>query len=801
MAKSFLGSIGETLTGETYGQTAQREKLQNERGVKDSTDFIAKLSASDAVNTANPDGTLYSLTDKGFSDMIKFQEVDDGEGGKKRMYPKAGLMSDILNSSNILKSHTDAETGELKDGKVAGIEENEDGSISIIIDTPQGFFPKTLGMTNDPRDQVLKMSKEEFKGLLDTQIAAGYARTRGEEMAKGSAYRQGAPLLAQAQEDESNQVGEITREIEDGVAAGEIDPLEGARMLEEISKDFIKLQKEKKAESTQPQETPTEPAEVQNDSGPSMDEIKTILAVEKPSFTKTGALRDSISTKESAESTSTSLPIPMKTAGYIKNPKNVHPFGINDKNWNTLTPSERAKLTKQETVRANTTVGDALAGVAASVNDRLSKIDSTPMSVQGEEDLKKLGSILGISGKKGMVGSVKRDKEVSKDLKEKLANSPEEYAKFAENPETYLLEYKKEDNVVADAAQSAETNEKDTEYKIPPMPTDVAGAKTWLTENESSIRSMAKDGEIINRVKEVITKYDIQKPEDLKRMPPLDRKLNVTMMQVAATIAESSIGSGNNDAAFNATFLNMMNLGQTGTVQNNSIQVQELDRRYDLDVAKFGESKAKSMRTASMSISNNQLSWKKYADGVDNTFLDKATEYQKLLVDIDNNWVNPVGSKAASNNVNAQFKDLTRRLLVKGGPSGTNIGRTKGKINFENLTPAARVAAQSYIGMTFQAYVETNGSDGLRDYIGDIFAGNDPDTLTAALENVRYRTKLVNIDGAEREVIDEIYFSKRGGETEGSIKAGTLRELFGTPFSSERQLLMGFIKKDNASRK
>ena len=184
----------------------QLQANQKNQSITASTEFIAKLSASDAVNTANPDGTLYSLTDKGFSDMIKFQEVDDGEGGKKRVYSKAGLMSDILNSSNILKSHTDAETGELKDGKVAGIEENEDGSISIIIDTPQGFFPKTLGMTNDPRDQVLKMSKEEFKGLLDTQIAAGYARTRGEEMAKGSAYRQGAPLLAQAQEDESNHV-------------------------------------------------------------------------------------------------------------------------------------------------------------------------------------------------------------------------------------------------------------------------------------------------------------------------------------------------------------------------------------------------------------------------------------------------------------------------------------------------------------------------------------------------------------------------------------------------------------------
>ena len=102
--------------------------------------------------------------------------------------------------------------------------------------------------------------------------------------------------------------------------------------------------------------------------------------------------------------------------------------------------------------------------------------------------------------------------------------------------------------------------------------------------------------------------------------------------------------------------------------------------------------------------------------------------------------------------------------------------------------------------MSFKAYVNTNGSDGLKDWFGDILASNDPNSLTAVLEKVRYRTKVVEINGKKRTVIDEIYFHQYpGGETEGSIKSQKLNILYGPQFTMERQLLMSFIREDPAN--
>lgn len=809
MAKSFLGSIGETLTGETYGQTAQREKLQNERDVKYSTEFIARLSASDAVNTTKQDGTLYSLTDQGFSDIIKFQEVDDGEGGKKRIYPKAALISDILNSSNILKSHTDAETGELKDGKVAGIEENEDGSISIIIDTPQGFFPKTLGMTNDPRDQVLKMSKEEFKGLLDTQIAAGYSRTRGEEMAKGSAIRQGVAGLAAAQNKEmeeraENQIGDVAANIEDGVAAGEIDPLEGARALEEISRDFIKLQKEKKAESTQTQEPPTPPAEeVPTSEGVLLAEDSVLLTARRGGY----GVQDSARTQKDLTAIGKEFP------SYIAPKKGNFPFNIPQDQWNNLKEADRRfitkrseQLTKQNIMEATKAARLTFDGSGNTSYGGPGNVTETPPT---PSFLTQLSEQEGVSPEeyKEAEKTVDHFKTNKKDIEKYVKENPEALKQYTDSPVSFISAHRKgelpgqKNDGTTTTPPTVETTEKDKEFNIPPMPTNIADLKTWVVQNEENLRALGKDGEIINRVSEAIKKYDIQKPEDLKRMPPLDRKLNVTMVQVAATIAESSIGSS--DASFNATFEDMMNLGQTGTVQNNSIQVQELDRRYDLDVAKFGESKAKSRRSASTASSNTQLAWEKFArsvnkerEGFGKAFNDQATTFQKSLVDEDGNWLDPT----RDNTANAEFKKMTRMLTNNGAIDNAAIPRKDGVYQFQNLTPEAREAAEAYIGMSFKAYVNTNGSDGLKDWFGDILASNDPNSLTAVLEKVRYRTKVAEINGKKRKVIDEIYFHQYpGGETEGSIKSQKLYTLYGAQFAMERQLLMSFIREDPAN--
>ena len=157
-------------------------------------------------------------------------------------------------------------------------------------------------------------------------------------------------------------------------------------------------------------------------------------------------------------------------------------------------------------------------------------------------------------------------------------------------------------------------------------------------------------------------------------------------------------------------------------------------------------------------------------EGFGKAFNDQADAFQKSLVNDDGDWLDPT----RDNTANSEFKKMTRMLTTNGAIDNAAIPKKDGVYQFQNLTPEAREAAQAYIGMSFKAYVNTNGSDGLKDWFGDILASNDPNSLTAVLEKVRY-------------------------ETEGSIKSQKLNTLYGPQFTMERQLLMSFIREDPAN--
>ena len=104
-----------------------------------------------------PDGEALGL-------QMLFEKTGEGKDAK---YVHGDIAVNALNEVGLVKLFKDVEGDTIKEGKVSGINDNGDGSFSIMIDTPQGFFPKTFGFSNDPNDKVIKMDKAQVEKFVN----------------------------------------------------------------------------------------------------------------------------------------------------------------------------------------------------------------------------------------------------------------------------------------------------------------------------------------------------------------------------------------------------------------------------------------------------------------------------------------------------------------------------------------------------------------------------------------------------------------------------------------------------------
>ena len=120
-----------------------------------------------------PDGEALGL-------QMLFEKTGEGKDAK---YVHGDIAVNALNEVGLVKLFKDVKGDTIKEGKVSGINDNGDGSFSIMIDTPQGFFPKTFGFSNDPNDKVIKMDKAQVEKFVNL----GFATKRGKAF-KNSNY-------------------------------------------------------------------------------------------------------------------------------------------------------------------------------------------------------------------------------------------------------------------------------------------------------------------------------------------------------------------------------------------------------------------------------------------------------------------------------------------------------------------------------------------------------------------------------------------------------------------------------------
>ena len=113
-------------------------------------------------------------------EALLFEKTGEGKDAK---YVHGDIAVNALNEVGLVKLFKDVKGDTIKEGKVSGINDNGDGSFSIMIDTPQGFFPKTFGFSNDPNDKVIKMDKAQVEKFVNL----GFATKRGKAF-KNSNY-------------------------------------------------------------------------------------------------------------------------------------------------------------------------------------------------------------------------------------------------------------------------------------------------------------------------------------------------------------------------------------------------------------------------------------------------------------------------------------------------------------------------------------------------------------------------------------------------------------------------------------
>ena len=169
---------------------------------------------------------------EGWDVMSEIIEIEDPKnpGKMKKAFRHEEDLLKIYNSSPLVTSYTDIDTGETKRGKAVAFVIDDQDRISLQLEGEQGLVPKTLGFSNDPKDVVLFTNKKDMLGdvnmiLLGNQATRSRgANTLGAATADGTAYMKG-------REDEKSAL-DFLAEQNAAVESGEKPPGQVAQEIE-----------------------------------------------------------------------------------------------------------------------------------------------------------------------------------------------------------------------------------------------------------------------------------------------------------------------------------------------------------------------------------------------------------------------------------------------------------------------------------------------------------------------------------------------------------------------------------------
>ena len=721
-----------------------------------------------------PDGEALGL-------QMLFEKTGEGKDAK---YVHGDIAVNALNEVGLVKLFKDVKGDTIKEGKVSGINDNGDGSFSIMIDTPQGFFPKTFGFSNDPNDKVIKMDKAQVEKFVNL----GFATKRGK------AFKN------------SNYGDEYARIIESGVLAnleadfkaGEISNTELGQASQQLIEGLMNAtpQSELDATNNTPIDTSTPKGAVNTQSDGSELPGARQLAMEDGQF---GAPKPEFSYLEKNEVDTIfglseddkkqkwfeSLDSSKSNYRYYEFQKMVHQRLISKKieeDQGTGKPKPDYQMYKETLREIKETIIEQ-AGVDGKhpLVDELEKIVRRDMASQKAGKKQTIEERIQFAQDQMDQTVYKQNQESSAD-KEKAEAGDRARVKFLQqqlsgnrslDEETRAAYQQEADDTLArldNRTPASEILPTAEELQISDVPATVKEQAAWYQENKGKIEQLGETK--ANEVKQILEQNNVNSVVDLSGLGRRIGQEKAKMVAAAMSFTMSGAPGESEETNMN-NYIKLHNQIMTGDPSVNTNQAQ----------------------TTANATATNRAAFQTRLDGYETAMQTQVQKFNDLLY--------PKEAKSSTGLVGKRDR-IDVSLYGNSGNSEALRGQLRTELM--NLHQKAKIqvtgnrvfippekidAVKNVYGQILKRSLLDSGSTGFFDGLQDIFRGKDPTNLAPLLDQVRVRVN------PSKPNVEEIYFVNAAGkETEGSMEQSELISLFGTKGSKERAIFLSLISQD-----
>jgi len=702
----ILGRIGEALTNPTTQEQRQSIALKEEQrlsNLRDETELTNYLQSNNIIDQS---GNFAS--DEAFNNLL---------GDRARSVQ-------VANATNSIGQYK-TKSGKVAQGKVAGFVKNDDNSVSIVMQRPDGkFAPKTWFSSENNDDRVVTLSPKEFKTFMTQNYRAIDARVK--------------PLRGEATTNQPNidEIGALTNEIDNDPELSMEQKQEAITELNQLLAPSIDTSTIDQVDLNLPTQSVEQPL---TDEEESKVQGFSVVDTSSPETQSAIALISNLKPETILSDDEVVTLSQGLSKGFRSAFVNQYKFGqaqlqANQRKIDQADERAKPKLEQQRELL---------------LKRQQARIDKVSKNIQDDSATRQTAR-----------DTVKADKDQKRTaVEQQLANPNLSDARRKELQDEFDAMQPK-----VEVQSSLET------YNFTELPTsadDTEAFTSWFETNKAELEKASKDGDLVNKVKDVITKFDVQSAEDVDKIP-----FDTPEANGLSRFTMANVMAGNTS------------VDKDGRVPNYAAQLAGNMQIFDA----YG-----TQARAAATFAQNTITWK-------NALNDRADKLANEVITSYSNVVDilyPMDDKGRISERDIRDQGVTQRLreeLLKVEKNLTTPKFTpdgKGGYKIQGGTKAGRDASKDIAGILFERLVQANGSADVKDWFGDVFTqrGESPD-LGQILDRVRYTR---NSKGQ----IDEIFYvDAQQNELDGSIKLGGLIGGFGQEGSYARNLLLAFINED-----
>lgn len=703
----ILGRIGEALTNPTTQEQRQSLALKEEQrlsSLRDETELTNYLQSNNII-----DQTGNFASDEAFNTLL---------GDRARSVQ-------VANATNSIGQYK-TKSGKVAQGKVAGFVKNDDNSVSIVMQRPDGkFAPKTWFSSENNDDRVVTLSPKEFKTFMTQNYRAIDARVK--------------PLRGEATTNQPNidEIGALTNEIDNDPELSMEQKQEAITELNQLLAPSIDTNTIDQVDLNLPTQSAEQPL---TDEEESKVRGFSVVDTSSPETQSAATLMDGLNpetilSEGEIVTLSKGLSKGFRSAfvnqykfGQAQLQANQRKIDQADERARPKLEQQREQLIKQQQVRIDR--------VKKNIQDDSATRQTARDTVQADKDQKRTALEQQLADPNLNLSDAKRQ-----ELQDELTTMQPK-VEIKSSLETYNF------------------------TELPTSADDSEAFNKWFETNKAELEKASKDGDLVNKVKEVITKFGVESAEDIDKIP-----FDTPEANNLSRIAMANVMAGNTS------------VDRNGNVPNYAAQLAGNMQIFDA----YG-----TQARAAASFAQDTITWRNSLMDRENKLANEVITSYSNVVDI----LYPMDDKGRISERDIRDQGVTQRLreeLLKVEKNLTTPKFTpdgKGGYIIQGGTKAGRDAAKDIAGVFFERLVQANGSAGIKDWFGDLAQRGESPDLGQILDRVRYTR---NSAGRIEEIF---YVDAQGNELDGSIKLGGLIGGFGQEGSYARNLLLAFINED-----